>query len=203
LSIQEVVSRRYREAGSNNELFPDVILIDGGLGQLHAALEVFKTMDVKPPMVISLAKKEELVFVQAKSEPLRLKRNNLALKMLQYIRDEAHRFAQHYHHILRRKTQLDEDVAQGRRPPKPRKPRKDPASIAKEQMLTTPEQMPLSTHASLPILSPRVESEDEVDVSPVDAEDAQAPPRGIQATHITPPNPDEPVMGNVTPDEKE
>jgi excinuclease ABC subunit C len=56
LSIQEVVSRRYREAGSNNELYPDVIVIDGGLGQLHAALEVFKDMDVKPPMVISLAK---------------------------------------------------------------------------------------------------------------------------------------------------
>jgi len=68
-----VVSRRYREAGTNNELYPDVILIDGGLGQLHAALEVFKTMDVRPPMVISLAKKEELVYVQAKSEPIRLK----------------------------------------------------------------------------------------------------------------------------------
>ena len=67
LSIQEVVSRRYREAGANNELYPDVILIDGGLGQLHAAMEVFTTMDVKPPMVISLAKKEELVYVQARA----------------------------------------------------------------------------------------------------------------------------------------
>ena len=121
LSIQEVVSRRYREAGASKELFPDVILIDGGLGQLHAALEVFKTMDVKPPMVISLAKKEELVYVQAKSEPIRLARNNLGLKLLQYIRDEAHRFAQHYHHILRRKSQLEEDVKQGRRPPARRK----------------------------------------------------------------------------------
>jgi excinuclease ABC subunit C len=118
LSIQEVVSRRYREAGANQELYPDVILIDGGLGQLHAALEVFKTMDVKPPMVISLAKKEELVYVQAKSEPLRLARNHLGLKLLQYIRDEAHRFAQHYHHILRRKSQLEEEVRQGRRPPR-------------------------------------------------------------------------------------
>lgn len=118
LSIQEVVSRRYREAGANNELYPDVILIDGGLGQLHAALEVFKEMDVKPPMVISLAKKEELVYVQAKSEPIRLARNHLGLKLLQYIRDEAHRFAQHYHHILRRKSQLEEDVKQGRRPPR-------------------------------------------------------------------------------------
>jgi excinuclease ABC subunit C len=123
LSIQEVVSRRYREAGQNNELYPDIILIDGGLGQLHAAMEVFKIMDVKPPMVISLAKKEELVYVQARSEPLRLSRNNLGLKLLQYIRDEAHRFAQHYHHILRRKSQLEEDVKQGRRPPRAKKPK--------------------------------------------------------------------------------
>lgn len=121
LSIQEVVSRRYREAGTNNELFPDVILIDGGLGQLHAALDVFKTMDFKPPMVISLAKKEELVYVQARSTPLRLPRNDAALRMLQYIRDEAHRFAQHYHHILRRKSQIDEQVKEGRRPPRRKK----------------------------------------------------------------------------------
>jgi excinuclease ABC subunit C len=126
LSIQEVVTRRYREAGASNELFPDVILIDGGLGQLHSAMDVFKTMDVKPPMVISLAKKEELVFVQAKSEPIRLPRNNAALRLLQYIRDEAHRFAQHYHHILRRKSQLEEDVKQGRRPPRAKRKRAIP-----------------------------------------------------------------------------
>ena len=128
-SIQEVVDRRYREAGSNNELFPDVILIDGGLGQLHAAMDVFKSMDVKPPMVISLAKKEELVYVQAKSEPVKLARNHLGLKLLQYIRDKAHRFAQHYHHILRRKAQLEEDVKKGRRPPA-RKKGTDPSKRA-------------------------------------------------------------------------
>jgi excinuclease ABC subunit C len=110
LSIAEVVGRRYREAGVSNELYPDVILIDGGLGQLHAAMDVFKTMDVKPPMVISLAKKEELVYVQARKEPVKLSRNNPALRMLQYVRDEAHRFAQHYHHILRRKSQLSGDI---------------------------------------------------------------------------------------------
>lgn len=169
LSIQEVVSRRYREAGSNNELYPDVILIDGGLGQLHAALDVFKTMDVKPPMVISLAKKEELIFVQSKSEPLKLPRNDTGLKMLQYIRDEAHRFAQHYHHVLRRKSQLEEDVASGRRPPARRKLKKDPASIEKEKMLTTPEEMPHSSHAVLPILQPRTEPE--IEATPMDAED--------------------------------
>lgn len=156
LSIQEIVSRRYREAGVNNELYPDVILIDGGLGQLHAALEVFKTMDVKPPMVISLAKKEELVYVQAKSEPIRLARNHLGLKLLQYIRDEAHRFAQHYHHILRRKSQLEEEVKQGRRPPRPK--RKAPIPL------------PVMTEPPPPTqLSPQ-----------------QAQEQGIQPTHILP-----------------
>ncbi|MCC6239873.1 MAG: excinuclease ABC subunit UvrC [Phycisphaerales bacterium] len=118
LSIQEVVSRRYREAADGNELYPDVILIDGGLGQLHAAMDVFKTMPIKPPMVISLAKKEELVYTQTGSAPIRLSRNHDGLRLLQYIRDEAHRFAQHYHHILRRKSQLKEEIKQGRRPPR-------------------------------------------------------------------------------------
>lgn len=121
LSIQEVVYRRYREAGSGQELYPDVILIDGGLGQLNAALEIFRQFDVQPKMVISLAKKEELVHVQGVDEPVKLGRNHLGLKLLQYARDEAHRFAQHYHHILRRKSQLEEDVKNGRRAPVARK----------------------------------------------------------------------------------
>lgn len=222
LSIQEVVSRRYREAGSNNELYPDVIVIDGGLGQLHAAMDVFKTMDVKPPMVIALAKKEELIYAQARAEPIRLPRNNIGLKMLQYARDEAHRFAQHYHHILRRKSQLEEDVASGRRPPARRKAKKDPAAIAKEAherrdrssdhatSESAPREvgeMPLTSLPSLPILQPRPTDELPDQLPPdvlMDAEDADVhpapPPReghGVQATHITPPDPREPVIGNV------
>ncbi|HWB20332.1 MAG TPA: excinuclease ABC subunit UvrC [Phycisphaerales bacterium] len=108
MSIREVVSRRYRDAGAGQELYPDVILIDGGLGQLHAALEAFEQLEAKPPMVISLAKKEELIYVQQRSEPIKLGRENLGLKLCQSIRDEAHRFAQHYHHILRRKSALEE-----------------------------------------------------------------------------------------------
>jgi excinuclease ABC subunit C len=108
MAIREVVSRRYRDAGAGQELYPDVILIDGGLGQLHAALEAFDQLDVQPPMVISLAKKEELIFVQRRTEPLRLGRENPGLKLCQAIRDEAHRFAQHYHHILRRKRVVGE-----------------------------------------------------------------------------------------------
>ena len=115
--IREVVLRRYRHAAEGEELYPDVILIDGGLGQLHAALSAFDDMDIRPPMVISLAKREEEVYVQARSKPIRLPPNNPALRLLQQVRDEAHRFAQHYHHILRRKRTFDEDVAAGRRPP--------------------------------------------------------------------------------------
>jgi excinuclease ABC subunit C len=205
LSLQEVVSRRYREAGTNNELYPDVILIDGGLGQLHAALDVFKQMDVKPPMVISLAKKEELVYVQAKSEPLKLARNNLGLKLLQYARDEAHRFAQHYHHILRRKSQLEEDVKQGRRPPRVRRLKK-PAPAPQEGDTKSPGEMPFSTHVSLPVLGSgsepavQVEPEEMMDAedlpvdAPVTAASTDLPPRsrmknqqGVQATQVEPP----------------
>ena len=107
-SIREVVSRRYREAGEGHELYPDLIIIDGGLGQLHAAMEVFAQLAVKPPMVISLAKKDEVIYTQAKSEPIKLSRHHLGLKFCQAIRDEAHRFAQHYHHVLRKKKVLGE-----------------------------------------------------------------------------------------------
>ncbi len=108
MAIREVVSRRYRDAGEGHELYPDVILIDGGLGQLHAALEAFEQLDITPPMVISLAKKQELIYVQQRHEPVRLGRENPGLRLAQAMRDEAHRFAQHYHHILRRKRVLDE-----------------------------------------------------------------------------------------------
>ena len=108
-SIREVVSRRYLEAGSGAELYPDVIIIDGGPGQLHAAFDAFGQLNILPPMVISLAKKEELIYVQERPEPIRLGRENLGLKLCQAIRDEAHRFAQHYHHILRRKKTLEEE----------------------------------------------------------------------------------------------
>ncbi len=108
--IAEVVSRRYRNAGQSGELYPDVILIDGGLGQLHAAQAAFATMDVKPPMVISLAKREEEIFVQARQAPLRLSRTSQALKMLQHVRDEAHRFAQNYHHVLIARRQFNQNA---------------------------------------------------------------------------------------------
>lgn len=106
-SIREVVSRRLRRLSEEGEAFPDILLIDGGKGQLSAAMEAIKTIGVKPPFTISLAKREEEVYLPGQSEPRKLSRHSFALRLLQYVRDESHRFAQHYHHILRQKSTFD------------------------------------------------------------------------------------------------
>ena len=103
MAMREVISRRFREAGNGHELYPDLIVIDGGKGQLSAAMEAFAQFEKQPALVISLAKKEELIYMVQKDEPVKLGRNNEGLKLVQAIRDEAHRFAQHYHHYLRNK----------------------------------------------------------------------------------------------------
>ena len=107
-SIYEVVSRRFRKLSDNQESFPDILLIDGGKGQLNAAMAAFKDQQITPPTVISLAKRDEEIFRPGISEPLKLSRSAYALRLLQYVRDESHRFAQHYHHILRSKSTLDQ-----------------------------------------------------------------------------------------------
>ena len=104
--IKEVVTRRYKRAMAGEELWPDLVLIDGGLGQLHAAEEAFMRMKAPMPHLASIAKKEELIFVHGSEKPVRLAANAPAKNLLQYVRDEAHRFAQHYHHILRSKKML-------------------------------------------------------------------------------------------------
>lgn len=106
-SIHEVVSRRFRQLNDQQEAFPDLLLIDGGKGQLNAALAAFRDQGIQPPTLLSLAKQEEEIFLPGESQPIRLSRHAFALRLLQYVRDEAHRFAQHYHHILRRKNQFD------------------------------------------------------------------------------------------------
>jgi excinuclease ABC subunit C len=108
-SIREVVARRYRRLAREDQTFPDLILIDGGPGQLSAALEAFRVLGIEPPILISLAKREEEVYRPGQAEPLRLSRHSAALRLLQYVRDEAHRFAQHYHHILRRRRMKEEE----------------------------------------------------------------------------------------------
>jgi excinuclease ABC subunit C len=118
--IAEVVRRRYKYALRGEELWPDLILIDGGLGHPHAAEAAFKQMiaeaaahgesDIEVPhtKMASIAKREEDIYLQGGSEPLKLPAHSPVRKLLQYVRDEAHRFAQHYHHILRNKKMLNE-----------------------------------------------------------------------------------------------
>lgn len=107
-SIREVVGRRLSRLQSDGDAFPDVLLIDGGKGQLNSALDGMRALDITPPFTISLAKQDEEIYVPGEAEPRRLSRHSHALRLLQYVRDEAHRFAQHYHHILRRKSTFDE-----------------------------------------------------------------------------------------------
>ncbi|MHC4754435.1 MAG: GIY-YIG nuclease family protein [Planctomycetota bacterium] len=117
--IAEVVKRRYKYALRGEELWPDLILIDGGLGQLNAAEATLKEMlrsesasddsirRAKTTKIAAIAKREEEIYLQGQTRPLKLRSNNSARKLLQYVRDEAHRFAQHYHHLLRGKKMLE------------------------------------------------------------------------------------------------
>lgn len=107
--LKEIVMRRYQRALAGEELWPDVVLIDGGIGQLHAAEEAFAEMAVpRLPNLMSIAKKEELLYIHGRDREVRLAATNPVRKLLQYVRDEAHRFAQHYHHILRKKKMLND-----------------------------------------------------------------------------------------------
>ena len=103
-----MITRPWSSGAEEEQVLPDILLIDGGKGQLNAAREAFAMVGREPPCMISLAKREEEVYRPGEAEPLRLSRHSAALRLLQYVRDEAHRFAQHYHHILRRKKMQEE-----------------------------------------------------------------------------------------------
>lgn len=107
-SIHEVVARRFKRLYDEQDVFPDILLIDGGKGQLSSALAAFESLEIDPPVLLSIAKKNEELYRPGESEPIRLSRHSFALRLLQYVRDEAHRFAQHYHHILRGKSQFND-----------------------------------------------------------------------------------------------
>ena len=100
-AMEEVVGRRYRRLAEEGKPFPDLVVIDGGRGQVAAALKAFVGLDVMPPPIIGLAKKlETIVFPDARA-PLNLPLNHPALNLLQRLRDEAHRFANTYNADLR------------------------------------------------------------------------------------------------------
>ncbi len=111
-SMSEVVQRRYSKLLKNNEKFPDLIIIDGGKGQLSSVVNIFDELGIKNQDIVSLAKREEEFFLPHIKDAIILPRNSKALYFFQQIRDEAHRFAITFHRDLRGKSsiksQLDE-----------------------------------------------------------------------------------------------
>ena len=96
-SIYEAVKRRYKRMLAEGQELPDFILIDGGPGQLHFAYQALVELGIEDLAVASIAKKEELIHVMGQEDVLRLEKSSRALRLLQEIRDEAHRFAVTYH----------------------------------------------------------------------------------------------------------
>jgi excinuclease ABC subunit C len=112
VNMTEAVTRRYKRLRDEGQDFPDLVLIDGGLGQLHAAEAALKALGLEQLELGSLAKKEELVFRPGSSEPLRIPKSSPVLQLLQRLRDEAHRFAITYHRALRAKRTLQTELTQ-------------------------------------------------------------------------------------------
>ncbi len=106
LSMKEVLTRRLSHLGEPKWEKPDLIIIDGGKGQLSSVMEIIESLGVKGIDVVSLAKKHEEVFLPKQSKPVILPRNSSALFLFQRIRDEAHRFAITYHRKLRSKSMI-------------------------------------------------------------------------------------------------
>lgn len=109
-SMQEVVLRRYRKVVETGGPFPDLILIDGGKGQLSAAYTALEALGLSNLVAVGLAKKEELIFTRDHDEPIALQPGSPALLLVQRIRDEAHRFAVTFHRRSRAKRDLRSDL---------------------------------------------------------------------------------------------
>jgi len=105
-SMREVVTRRYRRLQEEKKAMPGLILIDGGIGQLHAAAEAMDALGIINQPLASIAKKEEILYVYGQeSEPIILERHSPVLHLIQQIRDETHRFAVTFHRLRRGKRQ--------------------------------------------------------------------------------------------------
>jgi excinuclease ABC subunit C len=110
-SMREVVERRYRRVLDEGGTLPGLILIDGGIGQLHAAAEALESAGVINQPVASIAKKEEIIYVLGReAEPIALDRFSPVLHLVQTVRDEAHRFAVTFHRQRRSKARLTSEL---------------------------------------------------------------------------------------------
>jgi excinuclease ABC subunit C len=109
-AMRQVVTRRYRKVLEAGGPFPDLIVIDGGKGQLAAAYEALASLGLANLVAIGLAKKEELIFTREHPDPMGLAANDPALLLLQQIRDEAHRFAVTFHRKARSMRDLRSEL---------------------------------------------------------------------------------------------
>jgi excinuclease ABC subunit C len=109
-AMHEVVLRRYRKALENGGPFPDLILIDGGKGQLSAAYSALEELGLATLVAIGIAKKEELLFTRDRDDAIALPTESPALLLIQRIRDEAHRFAVTFHRLSRKKRDMRSEL---------------------------------------------------------------------------------------------
>src|SRR5947209_12748870 len=110
-SMREVVTRRYSRLQEEKKSFPDLILIDGGLGQLHAAAEALEGLGITDQPLASIAKREEIIYVYGQeNEPVKLDHYSPVLHLVQTVRDEAHRFAVTFHRTRRNSARLTSEL---------------------------------------------------------------------------------------------
>ncbi|RKY61781.1 MAG: excinuclease ABC subunit C [Candidatus Neomarinimicrobiota bacterium] len=110
--MAEIVQRRYTRRIKENKTLPDLIVIDGGKGQLNISKQVLDKLEIESIPIIGLAKKLEEVYIPGQREPIILPRDSISLILLRKIRDEAHRFAINYHRKLRGKGSLSSELDQ-------------------------------------------------------------------------------------------
>ena len=109
-SMEEVIERRYSRLVKENQPFPDLIMVDGGKGQLSSAVKILKNLGVKNQEIIGLAKRLEEVYLPGISDPQSIPKTSSSLKLLQHVRDEAHRFAITFHRQRRSKRTLTSEL---------------------------------------------------------------------------------------------
>ena len=111
-SMQEVIRRRYTRLLENKDPLPDLIMVDGGKGQLSSAVEILDSLGIKQYNIIGLAKRLEEVFFPENAEPESIPKTSSGLKLLQQIRDEAHRFAITFHRQRRSKRTITTELTE-------------------------------------------------------------------------------------------
>jgi len=111
-AMQEAVFRRYKRLLDEGSQLPDLVLVDGGKGQLHAAFQALSRLEIDELPLAAIAKKEEILHVQGQDEPLILDRHSPALHLIQEIRDEAHRFAVTFHRKRRNRRDFASELDQ-------------------------------------------------------------------------------------------